>query len=49
MNERKGVVYGRVSSHGQKDDLESQVKAMNEYCINKGLAVDELIEESDKR
>ncbi|HHL19355.1 MAG TPA: MerR family transcriptional regulator, partial [Thiothrix sp.] len=37
LNARKVIVYCRVSSHGQKDDLESQVKAMDAYCINSGI------------
>ena len=45
LNARKVIVYCRVSSHGQKDDLESQVKAMDAYCINSGIKVDELIKE----
>lgn len=42
---RSTVVYCRVSSAGQKDDLQSQVKAMEAYCLGAGLAVDEWIQE----
>lgn len=42
---RKTVVYCRVSSPGQKDDLASQVRAMEEFCRGRGLAVDEWIRE----
>lgn len=35
------VVYCRVSSAGQKDDLEGQVRAMEEFCLQSGIAVDE--------
>ncbi len=45
LDKRKTVVYCRVSSYGQKDDLASQVAAMETYCLNKGVAVDEWIEE----
>jgi len=45
LEDRKVVVYCRVSSHNQKDDLNSQVKAMNDYCIAKGIAVDEVVKE----
>ncbi len=38
---RVTVVYCRVSGAGQKDDLASQVKAMETYCLNAGVAVDE--------
>lgn len=44
-DEQKVIVYCRVSSHGQKDDLKSQVKAMNEYCISSGQKVDDFIQE----
>ncbi|WPB96239.1 IS607 family transposase [Streptomyces malaysiensis] len=42
---RKTVVYCRVSSPGQKDDLASQVRAMEEFCRGRGLAVDEWVRE----
>lgn len=42
---RDVVVYCRVSSAGQKDDLASQVGAMETYCLNAGIAVDEWISE----
>lgn len=38
-------VYFKVSSAGQKDDLASQIKAMETYCPNAGISVDEWIEE----
>ena len=45
LDERQVIVYCRVSSYGQKDDLNSQVKAMNVYCAAKGIAIDNLIKE----
>jgi putative resolvase len=42
---QKIVVYCRVSSAKQKDDLESQVKAMEQFCLQTGTAVDEWIKE----
>lgn len=42
---RRTVVYCRVSSAGQKDDLKSQVKAMEDFCTNSGTSVDEWITE----
>jgi len=42
---RATVVYCRVSGAGQKDDLASQVKAMETYCLGAGIAVDEWIQE----
>ena len=43
---RKIIVYCRVSSTGQKDDLASQVTAMGQFCLARGLAVDEVIQET---
>jgi putative resolvase len=40
---RRTVVYCRVSSPGQKDDLASQVASMEQFCLACGLAVDEWI------
>jgi predicted site-specific integrase-resolvase len=42
---RSTVVYCRVSSAGQRDDLRSQVAAMEEYCRAGAIAVDEWIQE----
>jgi predicted site-specific integrase-resolvase len=43
--QRLVIVYCRVSSHGQKDDLQSQVAAMELYCLGAGIAVNEWIQE----
>lgn len=42
---RKTVVYCRVSGAGQKDDLASQVEAMEIYCRAAGIPVDEWVQE----
>ncbi|HUW99260.1 MAG TPA: IS607 family transposase [Acidiferrobacter sp.] len=42
---RLTIVYCRVSSTGQKDDLASQVDAMAAYCRGAGIAVDEWVQE----
>jgi predicted site-specific integrase-resolvase len=42
---RKVVVYCRVSSPGQKSDMASQMAAMQQFCLARGLAVDEWISE----
>lgn len=42
---RLTVVYCRVSSAGQKDDLASQVKAMEAFCLASAIPVDEWIKE----
>ena len=39
------IVYCRVSSAGQKNDLKSQLAAMQAFCLGAGIAVDEWIEE----
>ena len=39
------VVYCRVSSRAQQDDLRSQQQAMETYCLGAGLAVDEWLTE----
>ena len=41
----KVIVYCRVSSRGQLPELKHQVKAMEEFCLGQGLAVDEWISE----
>jgi predicted site-specific integrase-resolvase len=43
--ERKVVVYCRVSSPNQKNDLQSQVRAMEQFCLSSGTVVDEWIQE----
>lgn len=42
---RKTVVYCRVSSTRQKNDLESQITAMEQFCLASGIAVDDWIQE----
>ncbi|MFF2195741.1 IS607 family transposase [Streptomyces sp. NPDC058157] len=42
---RVTVVYCRVSSPGQKDDLVSQVAAMETFCLGAGIPVDEWLSE----
>jgi len=43
--DRKVVVYCRVSSNGQKEDLKSQVAAMETFCLSAGIVVDDYISE----
>jgi predicted site-specific integrase-resolvase len=43
--DRKTIVYCRVSSAGQKNDLKSQIEAMEEFCLSSGTIVDEWIQE----
>jgi len=42
---RQTVVYCRVSSAGQKADLQNQRQMLEQFCAARGLAVDEWIEE----
>lgn len=42
---RKTIVYCRVSSAGQKGDLKSQIAAMEKFCLSSGIAVDEWVQE----
>ncbi|MDA8383555.1 MAG: IS607 family transposase [Betaproteobacteria bacterium] len=42
---RDTVVYCRVSSAGQKDDLASQVSAMEMYCRSAAIPVDQWVQE----
>lgn len=44
-DKRLTVVYCRVSGAGQKDDLASQISAMEAYCLASGVRVDEWIKE----
>lgn len=39
------IIYCRVSSPGQKDDLESQVAAMEKFCLSSGTVITDLIAE----
>ncbi len=45
VQDKKVVVYSRVSSRRQKDDLASQVKALEIFCLAAGIGVDEWIKE----
>jgi predicted site-specific integrase-resolvase len=50
----KTIVYARVSSHKQKNDLERQSQRMQEFCISNGWIVDQVVTEiasglNDKR
>jgi excisionase family DNA binding protein len=41
--EVRAVIYVRVSSHGQRSDLERQIQYLSEYCSSKGYRVVEAI------
>ncbi|MGB3511368.1 MAG: recombinase family protein [Microcoleaceae cyanobacterium] len=40
---RKVVVYCRVSSAKQKNELQNQKEAMEQFCLAKGLCVDQWV------
>lgn len=42
---REIVIYARVSTRNQKDDLQNQVKFLQDFCNSKGMIVDEIIED----
>jgi predicted site-specific integrase-resolvase len=42
---RKTIVYSRVSSAGQKGDLQNQKRALEQFCIAAGKAVDEWLDD----
>ena len=42
---RKTVIYTRVSTSNQKEDLKNQVKFLRQYANTKGIIVDEVIED----
>ncbi len=42
---RIALSYCRVSSHGQKDDLRTQQRAVADFCIHAGIAIDEAVTE----
>lgn len=48
------VIYARVSSHKQKDDLERQVQRLSDFCVARGMVVSKIFKEiasgmNDKR
>ncbi len=42
--ERKTLVYGRVSSHDQKDDLVRQTEVLSHFCVAKGWEYEVIID-----
>ena len=38
----KNVIYARVSSRGQKDDLNNQIEIIKNYMLNNGIKVDDI-------
>ena len=42
---KKTVIYARVSSSGQKDDLKNQVEFLRQFANARGIIVDEVLED----
>lgn len=42
---RKNVIYARVSTRNQKDDLKNQVSFLRQFCNAKGIIIDFCIED----
>lgn len=39
------IVYCRVSSTGQKEDLQRQIAAMEQFCLSQGVSITEVVGE----
>ena len=48
-NHRKIVIYTRVSTSNQRDDLKNQVEFLRQYANAKGIKVDEVMKKYGKR
>lgn len=44
-DDRQVVIYARVSTRDQKDDLQNQVSFLRQFCNAKGMIVDQCIED----
>lgn len=44
-DQRQVVIYTRVSTRNQKDDLQNQVAFLRQFCNAKGIIVDQCIED----
>lgn len=44
-SEKKNVIYARVSSHDQKEDLTRQISRLREFCAAKGIEISDEIKE----
>lgn len=41
-NERKNVIYGRVSTSKQKTDLDNQIDDLKKFCINSSIIIHDI-------
>ena len=44
-DERQVIIYARVSTRNQKDDLQNQVTFLRQFCNARGMIVDQCIED----
>lgn len=42
---RDTVIYARVSTRNQKDDLQNQVEFLKQFCNAKGIIVNQCVED----
>ena len=42
---RKNIIYARVSTPKQKDDLKKQIQILNDFCNSNGIIIDEIFAE----
>ena len=42
---RKNIIYARVSTSKQKDDLKKQIQILNDFCNSNGIIIDEIFTE----
>ena len=43
IKNRKNIIYARVSTNNQKDDLNNQVDFLQQYCNANGVIIDDII------
>ncbi len=43
--EKRTVIYSRVSTHGQKNDLKTQATRLTDFCIANGWIIDNIYKE----
>jgi len=43
--DKLNIIYARVSTTGQKDNLKRQIERLNNYCSSQGFIIDETLQE----
>ena len=43
INNKLNIIYGRVSTNNQKTNLENQISSLKEFCMSKGIIIDEVL------